>query len=144
MSEEGDIVDPNLFAIDWEQTGEVLVTIVVLAFFVERALALVFENQWYLEKLGASHVKELVAFLLSALVCVRWRIDALSVILHGDRMTFLGELLTAGVIAGGSKASLKLFRDVMGVENDQAKIERKKNATAFESKVTAPASTEAK
>jgi hypothetical protein len=27
-----DAVDPNLFAIDWEQTGEVLVTIIVMAF----------------------------------------------------------------------------------------------------------------
>lgn len=137
-------MDPNLFAIDWEQTGEVLVTIVVLAFFVERVLALVFENQWYVQKLGSSHIKELLAFLLSAFVCVKWRIDALSVILHGDQMTFLGELLTAGVVAGGSKASLKLFRDVMGVENEQAQLARKKGSTEFASKLPAPANTGAK
>jgi len=50
-------VDPNLFAIDWQQTGEVLVTIIVLAFMVERALALVFESQWYLNKLGPKHAR---------------------------------------------------------------------------------------
>jgi len=137
-------VDPNLFAIDWQQTGEALVTIIVLAFMVERALALVFESQWYLNKLGPKHVKELLAFSLSAAVCVVWKIDAVSVILHGDRMTLFGELLTAGVIAGGSKASLKLFRDVMGVENEQAQIARQQSADAFESKVAGQKSTEAK
>ena len=133
-------MDPNLFAIDWAQTGEVLATITVMAFFVERALALLFENQWYLEKLGPKHIKELLAFLLSGVVCVVWKIDALSVILHGDRMTVLGELLTAGVIAGGSKASLKLFRDIMGVENEQAQFARQQRAAAFENKAAAPIS----
>ena len=135
-------MDPNLFAIDWEQTGEVLATIIVLAFLVERALALVFENQWYLEKLGPKHIKELVAFLLSAVVCVVWKIDAFSVILHGDHTTILGELLTAGVVAGGSKASLKLFRDIMGVENEQAKFARRQRTGTFESKLAGQTSTE--
>lgn len=124
-------MDPNLFAIDWEQTGEVLVTIVVLAFFVERALALLLESQWYLDKLGPKHLKELLAFLLSAAVCIIWKIDSISVILHGDRMTIFGELVTAGVIAGGSKASLKLFRDVMGVENEQSQIAREQGNARF-------------
>jgi len=67
-----------------------------------------------------------------------------SVILHGDHMTLFGELLTAGVVAGGSKASLKLFRDVMGVENEQAQIARQQRTDAFESKVAGQKSTEAK
>jgi hypothetical protein len=137
-------VDPNLFAIDWEQTGEVLVTIIVLAFMVERALALVFESQWYLKRLGPKHVKEVLAFLLSAAVCVVWKIDGVSVILHGDHMTLFGELLTGGVIAGGSKASIKLFRDVMGVENEQAQIARQQSTDAFESKVAGQKNTEGK
>ena len=130
-----DAVDPNLFAIDWEQTGEVLVTIIVMAFIVERFLALLFESQWYLETLGTIHIKELLTFLLSAVVCIAWKIDALSVILHGDRTKLLGELVTAGVVAGGSKASLKLFRDVMGIENEQAQIARQQRNLAFQARM---------
>lgn len=132
-------MDPNLFAIDWEQTGEVLTTIVVLAFFVERALALMFESEWYLYKLAPLHVKELITFILSLVICVMWKIDALSVILHGDRMTFIGEAVSAAVVSGGSKASLKLFRDIMGIENGQAKDARQAADTRFRAKLV-PAS----
>lgn len=117
-------MDPNLFRLDWEQLGEVLATIVVLAFVVERALSLIFENKAYVDRLGDKPVKEIVAFAAALLVCWRWNLDGLSVILHGDKMTFLGKVITAGVIAGGSKGALKLFRDVMGIENEVAKAAR--------------------
>lgn len=45
-------MDPNLFRIDWQQTSEVLICIVVLAFIVERALALTFESKIYINVLG--------------------------------------------------------------------------------------------
>ena len=32
-------MDPNLFFLDWERTFEVLISIIVLAFLLERALA---------------------------------------------------------------------------------------------------------
>jgi hypothetical protein len=128
-------MDPNLFAVDWQQTGEVLTTIVVLAFVVERALALIFESQWYLDALGDKHLKELITFTLSLIICTVWRLDAVSIILHGEKMTILGEAVSAAVISGGSKASLKLFRDVMGVENGQAKEKRLQADAAFGAKV---------
>jgi len=124
-------MDPNLFAIDWQQTGEVLTTIVVMSFLVERALALVFESQWYLVTLDQKHVKELITFILSLVICIVWKVDALSIILHGEKMTFFGEAVTAAVISGGSKASLKLFRDVMGIENEQSRFMRKQSDSAF-------------
>jgi hypothetical protein len=119
-------MDPNLFRIDWEQTGEVLVCIVVLAFIVERALALIFESKIYIKVFGDWSIKEFITLLVCVLITWAWSFDALSVILHGDRPTFIGRILTAGVIAGGSKASLKLFRDVMNVENEQARVARQK------------------
>jgi hypothetical protein len=119
-------MDPNLFRIDWEQTGEVLVCIVVLAFIVERALALIFESKIYIKVFGDWSIKEFITLLVCGLITWAWSFDALSVILHGDKPTFIGRILTAGVIAGGSKASLKLFRDVMNVENEQARVARHK------------------
>lgn len=38
-------MDPALFRIDWEVLAEVLATIIVLSFFVERALSIVFEHR---------------------------------------------------------------------------------------------------
>ncbi len=130
--------DPNLFRIDWEQTGEVLICIVVLAFLVERALALVFESQLYIKTLGKSNVKELITLVVCFLIAWMWNFDALSIILHGDKITFIGRLITAAVIAGGSKASLKLFRDVMGVENEQAKVDREQRAASVRSAPAIP------
>jgi hypothetical protein len=39
-------MDPNLFHIDLERLFEVLMAIVVLSFFVERALSLLFGHRW--------------------------------------------------------------------------------------------------
>jgi hypothetical protein len=123
-------MDPNLFRIDWQQTGEVLIAIVVLAFLVERALALIFESTFYVDRISQYNIKELITFAVCFAICYRWELDGLSVILHGGKMTLIGEAMTAAVIAGGSKASLKLFRDVMGVENEQSKNARQANARA--------------
>ena len=40
-------MDPNLFHLDWERLIEVLITIVVLAFFLERSLSLLFESRFF-------------------------------------------------------------------------------------------------
>lgn len=119
--------DPNLFHLDWERTFEALSTIVVLSFIVERALAIVFENRIFLAWYGGAApakpsngnktparkgIKELGAFAVALALCVTWKFDALSIIVLDDRNHALGYALTAGVIAGGSKGSMKLFHDV--------------------------------
>ncbi len=119
-------MDPNLFRMDWEQVGEVLAAVVVLSFIVERALSPLFESNWFVDKLGKKTVKEPIALALSLLVCWYWKLDLLGVVLHGERTRFIGVLITAAVVAGGSKGSLKLFRDVLGIENERAKIKREK------------------
>lgn len=155
-------VDPNLFHLDWERTFEALVAIIVLAFFVERSCALLFESRWYIrlfedprvgrpktppvehlpvadppadgtvpaEKLAPVQpdgstmpgrlypIKELVAFGLAAVVCVFWHFDAVSMILLRERTSFVGSLITAAVIAGGSKASITLFHSLMNVRSN--------------------------
>jgi len=110
-------MDPNLFHLDWERTFEVLATIVVLAFIVERALSVLFENRWWLKKLDAKVSKELIAFVVSAGACVYLRFDALSMVVLTPRTGTFGELLTGAVIAGGSKAPIKLFRDVLDFQS---------------------------
>jgi len=110
-------MDPNLFHLDWARVSEVLAAIVVLAFFVERVLAVPFESKWFIKRYGDRFPKELVAILLGAVVCVVWKFDAISMVVLSDRTTVFGELLTGTVIAGGSKASITLFHDVLGVRS---------------------------
>lgn len=106
-------MDPNLFFVDWARLTEVLVVIVVLSFFVERALAPLFESKFYIKQAQGKSLKEVIAFLVGAVVCWYWDFDAFSVILTKEKVTLLGAVLTGAIIAGGSKASIKLFRDVL-------------------------------
>ncbi len=94
---------PERFAIDSEQLLNVMLVIVLLSFLLARALAVVFENRWFVERFDSKGVKEPISVLVAFAVCRYWDFDAVSVILPRDRTHFLGHLLTAGIIAGGSK-----------------------------------------
>ncbi len=56
-------MDPVQFRIDWEVLMELLVTIIVLAFFIERALSIVFENRLFVNsRLDDNGSKEILSF----------------------------------------------------------------------------------
>ena len=103
-------MDPNLFHIDWPQLVEVLAAVVVLSFVVERALAIIFEHRLFVANLDEKGVKEPIAFAVSFFICFHWHFDVVSVVLTSETTSLIGQILTAAVIAGGSKASLKLFQ----------------------------------
>lgn len=107
-------MDPSLFHLDWDRLGEVLSTVVVLSILLERALAIVFEHRQFIPWLDKNGMKMPIAFVTSLIVCVFWKFDALSMIVLRDSTHPLGYVITAAVIAGGSKGSVKLFRDVLG------------------------------
>ena len=74
-----------------------------------------------------------IAFLLAFFVCRYW--DAFSSMrsvpcpaILADQTSIWGHLITAGVIAGGSKASIKLFHDMMGAMSDAEKKRKELNA----------------
>lgn len=123
-------MDPNLFHIEWERLFEVLVAIVVLSFFVERALAPLFESNFYINRLQGKSLKEIIAFVVGALVCWFWDFDAFSVIFLKETVTVPGTVLTGAIVAGGSKASIRLFRDALrfksGAEDIRLKAKQKK------------------
>lgn len=114
-------MDPNLFRIDWDILFQILITIIVLAFFVERALSLVFEHRIYVAKLDKVGLKEPIAFLVSLAVIWYWQFDALSILLHADEASKWGYIITAAIVAGGSKASIALFHDLMNVKSKASK-----------------------
>lgn len=110
-------MDPSLFRIDWEVLAEAMAAIIVLSFFVERALSLVFEHRLYIEHLDEKGLKEPIAFGLSYAVVAGWQFDAMAVILKADETSWWGYLVTAAIVAGGSKASIKLFHDLLDVKS---------------------------
>lgn len=114
-------MDPNLFRVDWPQLLEVLAAVVVLSFVVERVLSLVFEHRWYIAKCKGRGFKEPIAYALSLLICVYWDFDVVSVLMTSETTSFVGQAITGGVIAGGSKGSIKLFHDVLGARSTAAK-----------------------
>jgi hypothetical protein len=110
-------IDPNLFHLDWERVFEVLCTIVVLAILLERAMSLVFEHRWFVKYLNDKGIKEIIMFAISFIVCLIWQFDIISIILVSDKTTFIGVIISALIIAGGSKGSVKLFRDIMQIKS---------------------------
>ena len=108
--------DPNVL-VDWNLLLEALVAIIVLAFFVERALSLLIEWRHFDGRFSTTGLKEPLAFAVSLLVTWQWDFDAVSMVVAKAEPSFLGQVLTAAVIAGGSKAWIKLFLDIAGVGN---------------------------
>ncbi len=109
-------MDPNLFHIDYERLFEVLLTIVVLSMIVERTLSLLFESRPFIKRTENRHgLRELISFVVSVAVCIYWQFDAVTIIIvSSDVMTIPGMVITGGIVAGGSKGSIKLFKDVLG------------------------------
>jgi len=110
-------MDPNLYHLDWGRLFEVLITIVILAFLLERALALLFESRVFINHVRGKSFKELIAFVIAALVCWFWDFDALSMIFLKSKVTIYGAVITGAIVAGGSKASIKLFRDILAFKS---------------------------
>jgi hypothetical protein len=138
-------MDPNYFHLDYAKLVEILLTIIVLSFLVERALALLFESRFFIyltesgnvvikmkEERGEtiddatrkklekrkkkSLVKETIALIVSIIACYLCRFDAFTILfVTSEKMTVVGYILTGAIIAGGSKASIALFKNVMDV-----------------------------
>ena len=149
---------PDLFHIDYGRLLETLVTIIVFSFFIERALAVIFESQLFIDWAEAkpegnilkksktgnieevttpAHskkkgIREMISIIVSIGFCFAIRFDAITIILQSsDKMTYWGMVLTGLIIAGGSKASIALFQNVMGVMSsaEKARKDLKKQTT---------------
>lgn len=97
--------------------AKILWFIAVLSLLVERSLSLAFEHRVWIameKTFNGSGLKEVVATGLSWSICNNASFDAFGLMFTRPPSTF-GMVLTACMIAGGSKGMLKLMRDVLGV-----------------------------
>jgi len=111
-------VSAALFSEDWiKSVSGALALVVVLAMFLERALALVFEWGIWDVWLAKNKLRVPIAFIVSYVICGSIQLDLLHVITSKDAVPFsllsIGTFLMAGTIAGGSKGAITLFQDVL-------------------------------
>ena len=110
---------PDLFAIQWDAIFEVLGAIVLLSLIVERFLSPIFESSAYIKKQrqwdseGKGNFKAPIAFFVSLLACIATGVDVLAVMSQSPQASMVGFIFSAGVVAGGSKGAIKLFRDFL-------------------------------
>lgn len=131
-------MNPSYFTIDPQNVQDALTGIVILALVVERSLALFINSSFFIENIeykvsrgegkpgdkksvkpivnlerkSFRGLKELIAFATAFGVCHVYKFDALAIILPEIGMThWMGEIVTAGAIAGGSQGAIKLFQD---------------------------------
>lgn len=130
-------------------SGAVL-TLIFISFVIERGLSVIFESRPFIVRFGHSfQYKVTFAFVSSLVFVFMSNSDVITLMqaptapeganpLYRFDARFISELLlaisyvfTALIVAGGSKASLKLFRDVMGIQSSLARdLRTSKNISA--------------
>lgn len=157
-------MDPAIFefSVDFNLLIEVLITIVVFSFFIERALSVIFGSELFLKwydpcfaeklrkerlenceetpegeekpkkeeepkKIGdkKSGIKEVLSIIVSIAAVVFWEFDAITILFktHNEPQVF-GYVITAMIVAGGSKASIKLFQDILKFRSSAEKARK--------------------
>jgi len=114
-------MDPNLFYLNWDILFEVFMTIIFLSFVIERGLALFFESNFYVNRFAGKGYKPLIAYAVSFGIISWLKFDSLSILFQRDSTHIIGYLITAAIVAGGSKASIALFRDFWKIASDAEK-----------------------
>ena len=76
-----------------------------------------FESRFFINRFKEKSLKELIAVICGFIICWLWKFDALSFVFPMEKTTIVGYIVTGSIIAGGSKASIKLFKDFMGVKS---------------------------
>lgn len=115
---------------DWSVLVKILWFVTVLALLVERALSLVFEHRFWIaleRDFTGSGLKEVIATVLCWSMCATAGFDAFGIMFSRPPSVF-GLVLTACMIAGGSKGMLKLMRDVLGVAKNPVPAAARKRA----------------
>lgn len=95
-----------------------LARLVVLAFLIERGLALIFDHRWYRAYLDGRGFKAIIAFVVALGICLYYDFDVVAALLEPTAITNAGLTITALIVGGGSAAAVKLFQDVLGFSRD--------------------------
>lgn len=100
-------------------------TLVIVALIVERALAFIFEHEWFKRLTSYEDgsnkypgLKGLVALAGSLGIAFGYDFDLLRALLENTDNETAGKIVTGFVIAGGSSGALALFQGYLGIGKD--------------------------
>ena len=116
--------------LNWQRMVDVMALLTVLSFVLERTLAPFLEHRWFLSRAGGKGLKEVIGLVAGIAFCRYFDIDAVSALLSKEKewvATSPGMFITGATLAGGSKASIKLFQDVLGIKSTALAAYQEKN-----------------
>ncbi len=102
-------MDPLLFGLNQDVVFEALGAIILLALFIERGLSVVFGHRLFVKHLAEAGWKEPIAIIVSWGLVASIEFDAIAIVFSQEKNSLIGYLVTAFVIAGGSKGAIALF-----------------------------------
>ena len=91
--------------------ASVFALLIALSVIIERGLATVFGWKFYQNLLGGKGLKVPIALGVSFLIANQVPVDLVAMLFDGDT-TVLGQVLTAGLLSGGSKKVAETFGDI--------------------------------
>ena len=91
--------------------ASVFALLITLSVIVERGLATIFGWKLYQKLLGGKGLKVPIALGISFLIASQVPVDLVAMLFDGDT-TVLGQVLTAGLLSGGSKKVAETFGDI--------------------------------
>ena len=94
-----------------ENVARVFALLITLSVIVERGLATVFGWKYYTKLLGGKGLKVPIAFGVSFLIANQVPVDLIALLFNGEA-SILGQVLTAGLLSGGSKKVAETFGDI--------------------------------
>ena len=99
------------FGLVLENVASVFALLITLSVIIERGLATVFGWKYQTELLGGKGLKVPIAFGVSFLIANQVPVDLVALLFNGDT-SVLGQVLTAGLLSGGSKKVAETFGDI--------------------------------
>ena len=99
------------FGLVLENVASVFALLIALSVIIERGLATVFGWKYYTKLLGGKGLKVPIAFGVSFLIANQVPVDLVALLFNGDT-SVLGQVLTAGLLSGGSKKVAETIGDI--------------------------------
>ena len=99
------------FGLVLENVASVFALLITLSVIIERGLATVFGWKYYEKLLGGRGLKVPIAIGVSFLVANQVPVDLVAILFNGET-SILGQVLTAGLLSGGSKKVAETFGDI--------------------------------
>ena len=95
----------------FENVASVFALLIALSVIIERGLATIFGWKYYVKLLGGKGLKVPVTLAVSFVIAQQVPVDLIALLFNGEA-SLLGQILTAGLLSGGSKRIAETFGDL--------------------------------